>query len=300
MDITSIIVYLKGLIGTVLTFLLMLSPVAPAGEAFSAENPDKLITSFAVVSDCHVETNNPDSYNAFRGLLEGIKAGEDIKTAVFLGDNVMNGQELENIFFYTALRAVNPAENNIVVMGNHDIGNGEGDYNTLRDAYLGYNHVLTDVRYEKPYYYKVIDGCYFVVLGIEGLAVNETIISEEQLTWLKGVLDEAEAADAPVFVLNHHPMTYVTGDNKNVLADVLDDYSKVMYFHGHIHSKLETSSFYTQNGIPSFNLPRSTEVVDYEPGDGIVVEVYENEIIVRGRNFITAEWLEGMEYSYSF
>ncbi len=300
MDITSIIVYLKGLLGTVLAFLMMLSPMSSAGEAFSAENPDELITSFAVVSDCHVETNNPEAYNAFKGLLEGIKAGEDIKTTVFLGDNVMNGQELENVFFYTAVKAVDPSENKLVVMGNHDIGNGQGDYNSLREAYLGYNHVLTGERYEKPYYYKVIDGCYFITLAIEELTVNETVVSQEQLTWLKGVLDEAKAADAPAFVLNHHPMTYVTGDNKNVIYDVLAGYDKVMYFHGHIHNKLEKSSFYDVIGIPSFNLPRSTEVVEYEPGDGIVVEVYENEILVRGRNFITGEWLEGLEYTYAF
>lgn len=300
MDITSIVVYLKGLIGTILTFLLMLSPVSPAGVAFDAENPDELITSFAVVSDIHVETNNPDSYNAYRGVLEGIKAGTDISTSVFLGDNVMNGQELENIFFYTALKAVNPAENNIVVMGNHDIGNGEGNYDVLRDSYLGYNHVLTGERQEKPYYYKVIDGCYFIVLGIEGLTVNETIISDEQLAWLKSVLDEAEAAGAPIFVLNHHPMNYVTGDDKNVIADILDDYSKVLYFHGHVHNQLTANSFYEVNGIPSFNLPRSTEVVDYEPGDGLVVEVYENEILVRGRDFIKGEWIEGLEYRYAY
>ena len=46
------------------------------------------------------------------------------------------------------------------------------------------------------------------------------------------------------------------------------------------------------------DLARSTEVVDYEPGDGIVVEVYEDEVVVKGRNFITGEWLEGLEYRY--
>lgn len=301
MDITTVLTYLKDLLATIMTLLMMVSPAFGGnGAAYTAKNPDELITSFAVVSDIHVETNNPKVYKAYGDLLEGIKAGENVKTTVFLGDNVMNGQELENIFFYTALRAVNPSENKLVVMGNHDIGNGEGNYDSFRESYLGYNHVLTGERYEKPYYYKVIDGCYFVCLAIEDLTVNETVISEEQLSWLEGVLDEAEAAEAPIFVFNHHPMTYVTGDNKNAIADILVKYDNISYFHGHIHNKLEEGSFYEDHGIPSFNLPRSTEVVDYGPGDGIVVEVYENEILVRGRNFITGEWLEGLEYTYTF
>ena len=33
-------------------------------------------------------------------------------------------------------------------------------------------------------------------------------------------------------------------------------------------------------------------------GDGIVVEVYENEILVRGRDFANGQWIEGLEYTY--
>ena len=157
MDITSVIVYLKGLIGTIITFLLMLSPVSPAGVAFDAEKPDELITSFAVVSDIHVETNNPDSYNAYRGVLEGIKAGNDIRTSIFLGDNVMNGQELENIFFYTALKAVNPAENNIVVICRFDFFDilikGTEYLNNLFHAfgiYRTFNHQQNPLRSTLP------------------------------------------------------------------------------------------------------------------------------------------------------
>lgn len=298
MDFTTIFVYLRGLIGTILTFLMMLAPLPSSGPAYSAENPDELITSFAVVSDCHVETNNPDSYKAFKGLIEGVKGGEDISTAVFLGDNVMNGQELENIFFYGALKAVKPAENMLVVMGNHDIGNGEGKYTELRDTFLGYNHILTGERYEKPYYYKVIDGCYFIALGLEDLTVNTSVMTEEQLIWLEGVLEEAKAADAPAFVLNHHPMTSLTNVAWDSLINLLDNYDNVIYFHGHTHSKLDDDSCYSERNIPVVELPRSTEVVDYEPGDGVVVEVYEGRIVVRGRNFIEGEWLENVGAIY--
>jgi len=299
-DITSIFVYLKGLIGTIISLLLMLSPIAPAGEAFSAKNADGLITSFSVVSDIHVETNNPDSYNAFRELLAGIKAGENAETAVFLGDNVMNGQEMENIFFYTALKAVKPAENMLVVLGNHDIGNGQGNYSDFLSSYLGYNHGLTGERYEKPYYYKVIDGCYFIVLAAEDTCVNTCVMTEEQLSWLEGVLAEADAADAPIFVFNHHPIYSLEGVAYDSLAKLLSGYDNLIYFYGHTHSPITESSFRTEGGVYTVGLPRSTETVGYEPGNGVVVEVYEDEVIVRTRNFVTGEWNEALEYSYDF
>ena len=82
------------------------------------------------------------------------------------------------------------------------------------------------------------------------------------------------------------------------LANLLGRYNNVLYIHGHIHDELGADNFKVEGGINTINLPRSTEVVDYEPGDGIVVEVYENEVLVRVRDFIKGEWVEGLEYRY--
>ena len=100
MDFTTVITFIKDMLLSVLTLLTMLSPATGRAETFVAERPDDLITSFAVVSDIHVETNNPASYQNLSDVLYGIKAGEDIDTVVYTGDNVMNGQVLEDLFFY--------------------------------------------------------------------------------------------------------------------------------------------------------------------------------------------------------
>ena len=124
----EVIAFIKEMLAT---FMILLSMFTPAlnggGVAFEAENPDKLITSFAVVSDIHVETNNSASYSNLDKVLKGIKAGKNIDTVVYTGDNVMNGQITENVFFYSALKAAKPAKNNFVITGNHDLGNGAGD-----------------------------------------------------------------------------------------------------------------------------------------------------------------------------
>lgn len=299
MDISTVLTYAKDLIATVLTLLMMLSPAFDStGAKYTAERPEELITSFAVVSDIHVETNNPTSFNNFKAVLEGAKGGEDIDSVVYTGDNVMNGQLLENLFFYLGVKGVNPAENNFVVMGNHDIGNGTGDYLEHKNNFITNNRLYFGNNVGEGYYYRVVNGCYMIFLSLEDLTVNTSIMSEQQLNWFAGVLDEAKAKNAPIVVFNHHPIDYLEGVPSDSLINLCKGYDKLIYVHGHLHDDLGEDNFYNVGGVDCINLPRCTETVDYEAGDGIVVEVYENEIVVRGRDFIKGEWIDGLRYTY--
>lgn len=302
MDITTVLTYLKDLFATIMILLTMMSPAfGGSGKSYRAENPDALVTSFAVVSDIHVETNHPQAYQHLSDVLYGLKDGEDIDTVVYTGDNVMNGQLLENLFFYTALRSVKPAENNFVVAGNHDFGNGAGDYVSLRDDFIRFNKLILGNDFGNDYYYNVVNGCYMIVLASEDPNAGDFTMGQQQFSWLEGVLKEAKAADAPIFVFNHFPLRYLDNDSvihHSQLGPMLRDYGVDLFVHGHIHDDLGTDNFYEYYGINSINLPRITETTNYVAGDGIVVEVYENEILVRGRDFISGEWIDGLEYRY--
>ena len=305
MDVTTVITYLKDFLATFLTLLMMMSP-AFGGNAtsYQAERPDELIASFSVVSDIHVEPNNPERYNNLKNVLEGIKAGETVDAAIYTGDNVMNGQVLETFFFYSAVRAVMPSENNIVLAGNHDYGNGEGDYSTLRANYIANSELYLGDKIGNDYFYKVINGCYVICLVSEKESTDDFTMTRDQLSWLEGVLKEAQQADAPILVFNHYPLRYLDGNDgfsevdKTELAELLVNYGTDLFVHGHIHDDLGEDNFYDSYGVNCINLPRCTEITEYEAGDGIVIEVYEDEILVRGRDFIKGEWIEGLEYSY--
>lgn len=299
MDISTVIIFIKQVLATFLTLLMMMSPAFGGnGVPYEAEKPDELITSFVAVSDIHVETNSPDVYNNFYHVLEGIKAGKNHDAVFYLGDNVMNGQLLENFFFYAGVRAIMPAEENFVVAGNHDFGNSYGDYETLRKNYLLNNTFYLGNKLENDYYYRVLNGCYMIVLVSEDPTTQEFKMSEEQFAWLEGVLQEAKAADAPIFVFNHFPLHYLKGTENNRLAKLLAEYDTALYIHGHIHNDLGTDNFGQWNGVNTINLPKITEALEYEAGDGIVVEVYENEVLVRGRDFIKGEWIDELVYRY--
>lgn len=298
MDFSTVITYLKDLLATVMILLTMFSPAfGSKAESDSAERPDELITSFAVVSDIHVETNHPEPYNSLKGVLQGIKVGKDIDAVVYTGDNVMNGQVLEDVFFYSAVRAVMPAKNNYVITGNHDLGNGEGDYSKFRSNFILFNKLVLGNDIDELYYYKVVNGCYMIFMSSEDLCVGDYVISDEQLNWLKGVLDKAQAENAPILVFNHHPIYLVRDRDYREIAWLLQKYDNLVYFHGHYHNQLTTDSFYEWHGVDCINVPRATENSDYDPGSGLVVEVYEDEIVVRSRDFIKGEWMD-FRYTY--
>ncbi len=300
MDVSTVLTFIKQVAVTFLTLIMMIVPTG-SGTAelmYEAEDPDALILSLSVVSDIHVETNNPEAYESYAALLKGIKAGQHHDAAVFLGDNVMNGQLLENFFFYTALAMVKPAEEIIVLAGNHDLGNNDGDYANKRENYLKNNKSYLGYDLENTYYYRVINGCYLIVLASEDETTWDFKMSDEQYAWLEQVLDEADAADAPVFVFNHYPLYYLRERDSNQLAALMKEHGVLLFAHGHIHNDMGADNFYTHGGINCVNLPRSTEVVEYEGGDGIVVELYEDELLVRARNFINGEWVEDLVYTY--
>ncbi|MBR3816948.1 MAG: metallophosphoesterase [Clostridia bacterium] len=299
MDISTVMEFIKQVMATLMILLTMMSPAFGGnGTAYEAEKPEELVTSFAVISDIHVETNNPESYKNLYDVLEGIKAGKNVDTVVYTGDNVMNGQLLENIFFYSAVRAVKPAENNLVLVGNHDLGNGARDHENSAKDFIANNNLYLGKKLENIYYYDVIDGCYMICLATEHGDPDGLKMSDEQLEWLEGVLTEAQQADAPVIVFCHYPIRMILDRDANEFAALLKKYDVDLYVHGHIHDDLGKDNFYNWGGINCINLPRITETTNYVAGDGIVVEVYEDELLVRGRDFIKGEWIEELEYRY--
>jgi len=294
--------FIKHVIATVLTLIMLpVTFMMPPTDSYEAKDADKLITSFTVLSDIHIEGNNYPTFREFSEILKEVHNAEDNDTLVFLGDNTMNCQDIESIFFYGALKAAKPADNLVIVPGNHDFGNGTGDYEMYRDRFLKYaNFVGADI--DSPYFYKVIDGCYFIVLSTESDTVNDMNISDAQLQWLKGVLDEAAKTDRPIFVFNHYPVNYIQNGAYTRLSDVIDDYDNLIYFCGHTHAPLSSSSVSVVNGVQQINIPKSTEhaTEGYECGIGAVVEVYDGEVLLRIRDFDDGKWVEGYEYSYKY
>ncbi len=294
--------FIKHVILTVFTLVFLpVSAVIPPVESYEAKNAPELKTSFTVLSDIHIEGNNFQTFKEYSEILKEVRNSKNNDTLVFLGDNTMNGQDIESIFFYTALKNTKPAENLIIAPGNHDYGNGTGGYDMMAERFLKYAN-FAGCNIDTNNYYKIIDGYYFIVLTSESDSVNGIDISESQLQWLENLLKEASKEDKPIFVFSHHPVNYIEDGPSDKLSNVIADYENVIFFCGHTHAQLSERTVSVVNGVKSVNLPKSTEhaTEGYEPGIGAVVEVYENEVLIRFRDFDDGKWVEEHEYKFEF
>lgn len=298
---------IKKFIAMAITAIMLTMSISACPEGHEVKNADEVKLNFTVLSDCHIEGPDVeftfiDTYKVFTKILKDAKSVEGGNDAiVFLGDNTMNGQDIESMLFYGAVNALKPAEEILVAAGNHDLSNGEGTYAEYSERFTEYNNAFFDSGLTKPYFYKVINGCYFIVLSSEDTTVNTMYLSDEQLTWLKGILAEADENGAQIFVMAHHPANYLEGRESDELTDILNDYDNLLYFCGHTHAEFTQQSIYELDGVSCINLPRCTEykTEGYDTGIGAQVEVYEDEVIVRIRDFYDGLWLDESEYSYS-
>ncbi|MBQ7542190.1 MAG: metallophosphoesterase [Clostridia bacterium] len=292
-------------ISAIVAAVMLLAAGAAAGEAYDVKEPDKCLLNFSILSDVHIEGNNFARYQVFSHALQDVrrnKSGND--AVVFLGDNTMNGQFVENMLFHGAVSELLPDETVLPALGNHDVGNGEGDYMKLQNRWYDFTAAFFGRKLDCPYYYEVIDGYYFIVLGMQAQKVHEMYISGTQYEWLEDVLEKAAESGKPAFVFKHFPSDDVTdadGKYTDRLIDMLAAYNRehdLFSFVGHTHMPLHLSwSFHTDDGFPETYLPRLTELGgenDNEPidrtGVGLEVEVYENEVVLRGRDFYRGAW----------
>ncbi len=301
--------FIKSLFLKFAAAIITLVMLIPAGSGKTAEydvsEPGSCKLNFTVLSDSHIEGNNFARYQVFVRALQNVKKNKSGNDAIiFLGDNTMNGQTIENLLFHGAASMLLGGENILPALGNHDIGNGEGDYKTLQNRWYDYTAAFFGRQLERPYYYEVVDGCFFIVLGMEAQEVYEMYISDEQFAWLEGVLEKAAQSGKPAFIFSHYPANDVVdakGEATSRLTDMLAQYNEehdLVSFVGHTHMPLYLFwSFHDDDGYPEIYLPRLTELagsgdneIYKESGIGIEVEVYENEVYVRGRDFYNGEW----------
>ncbi len=300
------LVYLFGkAIASVLAVIMTIFSLGSGtGEYHEVKAPEEVPAVFSVLSDTHVEGLDKEftftkTYSVLTRVLDDVSLlGGRNDALVFLGDNTMNGQHIENLLFYGLVNSMNPANKIIVAAGNHDLSNGEGSYEEYVSRFLYYNNAFFTKDLTTPYYYNVVKGCYIICLSSEAASVNTMYISDTQLNWLRGVLDKAEEENAPIFVMSHHPANYLEERADNELTDILNDYDNLLYFCGHTHKEYDENSVYTLNGVNCINLPKCTHKDETGTGIGAQIEVYDDEVIVRIRDFYNGVYLEGQEYSY--
>ena len=284
---------------------------------YSPKNEDPELV-FSVLSDVHMEGNNLGRFNLFGEGIRDVNSATKNDALVFLGDNTMNGQNIEHTFFYGLLDRYNHIENVLVTSGNHDLCPSEqnsGDYNTQANQFISFYNTFLEENIEKAYYSREINGYKFIVLASESDAGVQQYISVEQLLWLESELKSAESMGKPVFIFNHYPLNHTwpfvwTEGHVGLESELLHllmrkSNNQIVYFSGHLHMGLndnEVSYVNEENityiSVPAFGADNNVGNADIQNnGMGLYVEVYKDEILVRVRNYAEHEWMD-IEYSF--
>lgn len=305
-----------------IALILALFIYSPAGELVSyttsQENADLV---FTVLSDVHLEGNNKDRFELFGEGVRDINSNSDNDALVFLGDNTMNGQVVELSAFYSILDDYNSIENVLMVTGNHDLCPSDynvGEYEDLLDRFIKYKDEYIKIQYaDRVFYSYEINGYKFIVLGSESDAGIQADISDAQLQWLENELKSAEDSGKFIFLFNHYPLNHTWGDvwaeghigeDSDRLYQLLTQCeSRIYYFSGHLHMGFHedwrgvvTDGNVTFINVPGFGVENDAIDADIKDnGTGLLVELYENEMIIRARNFAKHEWIN-IEYRFEW
>lgn len=269
--------------------------------------------SFQVVTDTHVTADPDHLYNRnFEQALRDIAANAPDSVGIMHAGDVTDHGFPEEYEEYRRIREVCKEKLPPIyaATGNHDVGLG------VWESRLGNFLAATDMP--AAYHEHWIEGYPFLFLGTEQGLELFCHLSEEQLRWLDARLEEAAAAGKPAFVFLHQPLKNTTAGSMeeqgwygvtqdDELKAILAKHPRAILFAGHGHWEMEAArNHYDGEGrLPAlFNAASvaylwTDEDIRKEGSQGYYVEVYDDRVLVRGRDFAAGTWLESAQYEVS-
>ena len=261
--------------------------------------------SFGCVADIHLQYDT--ATDDFKKALQYFNENENVAFTCICGDLSKNGLESELQTYKEYVDTYSPNTPVYAISGNHE----------------GFNSSILSIleKYtERPLYYSIeYQNDVFVFCGIKASKEGELFTTEE-LQWLYETLEENR--NKRIFLFSHvRPQDAsgnafgiynydIWGGNEQIIFESLvNHYKNVILFHGHSHLK-----FYLQYGaknanidtdlgmysihIPSLSVPRDGDVTGansrqeiYSESEGYVVDVYENGIVLKGRDFVAEKFV---------
>lgn len=296
-------------------FALLLSLFYAANGAAAAPSTEAPIKSeqanmsFVAIADSQVSTYLFSRYKTFVSAAQDIvnNAGS-FDALCFVGDIAENGLAEEFQLVYDGIKDADCRF--ITATGNHDIR--IRSYKQSSKRFADFTNALNgDEAMEKMHYTQVVNGYKFIVLGSDRTEFEEAYLSPEQLAWLDSELAAESGSGKPVFVLCHQPLAYThglpdvwnspiesagsVGAQSDELRAILGKYENVFLISGHEHTGFGQYTYQEIDGFYSINLPSfgiTNKDGEYnDPGTGYVVEVYDDTVVFKARDFGKGIWL---------
>ena len=267
--------------------------------------------TFGALSDVHIGQDTAES--DFKTALAYLSDCTDF--ICICGDLVHGGSDVSASQISTYISCVNASAKVPVyaIAGNHD-GSHVPNIETTITTYTGH-----------PLYYSFTQGDdVFIMVGNRSTNAG-SLFTTAELQWLYETLEANRNKRCFLFqhvrpddgcgnALGIYKTDDWGGTEQTVFESLLRHYKNIVFFHGHSHLKFYMQEYADDANIdqhfncwsvhiPSIAVPRGTlSSVDtslttyYAESEGYVVDVYENGIHLRGRDFVKGEFLPIASY----
>lgn len=271
--------------------------------------------SFGALSDVHVSADVDTSEADFRVALNYFNEFEGVDFICIAGDLTQYSKTAEWELYAKCVSELSASTPVYPVGGNHDAyGTGLSDATFRTYTGLGTFYTFTQGN---DVFIMLSSGAYPSQSGNTPPFYN---------TGLQSLYEALEAnRNKRCFVFQHYFMVGYAGDPMNaygsttlfgtqqtVIQSLMAHYPNALWFHGHSHHMFEAQALHEKSTydndfgchnihIPSCAIPKQvlasgSSTVLTEGSQGYVVDVYENAVVLRGRDFITGEFLALASY----
>ena len=263
--------------------------------------------NFQVFTDLHIDEYFINFHSHLNTALKEVLQFAGNSEAIFtVGDHTNYGSESN---YNTLSNLINKVFTDDIVAPKiyYSLGNHEYMYHTSFETAVELFKKHTGL--ENVYYSVEIQGNKFIVLGSDSIK-GEGTMNDEQISWLKNELSNTNVYE-PTFIFIHQPLYNTVSGSLNgqgwdgmrseaeALKNILNDYPNAIVFSGHTHWTLDSKqpALYGKGTSASYINGAS---VGYlwndnnadEPGsEGLFIEVYEDYILIKGREFVDRKWV---------
>lgn len=315
-----VITLLRNFFAAFLAFFMAFIPFSGGKEA---KTEDELKLKVAMVSDVHIDRRLPVGQLALMNCYEDMNSLGPDAVAV-LGDLTNYGDyATTERFFQITKDKVADGVTPVVISGNHDIGHAkEADGERMNPEaladFVGLCNEYLDYGIDKPYYTIDVNGYKFICMNEESEDNwDSPEYSDEQIAFLDSELAAATADGKPAFVLMHVPLSGIHGEEyyyedggteepwNTAIRTTMEKYPNVFCLSGHFHKGLsndvKTPTYTEKNGVhylnfPSYLMPNWPVDIAVN-GLGFVMEVTENAVSFRCRNYYMHNWVANFDYT---
>ena len=280
----------------------MSDALAETSMVRSAQNK----TVMALIADPQISFYSSERYSIFKAAMEDLHSTDKIDALIGVGDITENATASDYNLIKAGLSGIDTRY--ILASGNHDIR--VRLYKQSLNAFANLANALNGDEAMNSYHFsEKIKGYKVIVLGSDKTKLEQAYISPEQLSWLD---DEVAGENGnPTFVICHQPLKNThnemnafgsitkagghVGEQSQDIQDILSKYKNVFFISGHLHSGFGPDSYNYVDGVHCINVPslaiENKDGTYNDAGTGYMMEVYEDRVVFRARDFAKGTWV---------